>query len=373
MNKRLVMVDDEPAVLDSLRRLIHLRRPTWEVTCVDRCSAAWARLLDDDYDALVVDIWMPGMSGLELLERVRRAERTQSLPVLVLTGLQHQRLRQRAQELGASDLVNKPVDADQLLATLDRLLAACDQLDGAPAVARPGTDHEARVRARLEQVCRLARLADTAHEEGENHAVRVGCCSGALAEQLGLGRELQERLLLAAPLHDVGKSCIPVELLRKPGPLDAAERGMMQRHCVLGERMLRDPQQTPHADLGRGLRAYRDPEEDPILPTAATIALAHHERWDGAGYPRGLAGQKIPLEARIVAICEVFDALLSRRPYRKAYTEEEALRVIDGGCDTQFDPVVHRAFHESLDEIRAIRAEFAEGVIAFPDAKGESL
>lgn len=227
--------------------------------------------------------------------------------------------------------------------------------------------------ARLGRVCRLARLADAAHEEGDNHPVRVGCFSGALAEQLGLGRAMQERLLLAAPLHDVGKSAIPAEVLCKRGPLNVAERSVMQRHCALGARMLRAPEQAPCAVLAAGLCACRDEDDEPLLPTAATIALAHHERWDGTGYPHGLSGLKIPLEARIVAICEVFDALTARRPYRKPYAEGEALRIIDDGCATQFDPAVHRAFREAFDDIRAIREEFAEGVVAFPDAEGERI
>jgi response regulator RpfG family c-di-GMP phosphodiesterase len=374
MSKHLLLVDDDPVLLDSLRRRIHARRPTWKLTCADRSITAWEKLLECVCDALVVDIWMPGLSGLELLERVRMAERTHDLPVVVLTGLSHQRLKQRAMELGASDLLNKPVDTEQLLATLDGLLSAAGEAENAPRneAAKPQRHaRRAQLWSRLELVCRLARLADRGQEEGANHAIRVGCSSGALAEQMGHGVGLQERLLLAAPLHDIGNIAIPQQILEKPGPLDPAERAVVEGHCLIGERLLRDPEYAPYPGLVPGLVKCRDTAEDPFLLTAATIALTHHEHWDGSGYPRGLAGMKIPLEARIVAICDAFDALTSRRSYRKPHSEMEALRIIDESGESQFDPAVRQAFHEALPEIRAVREEFADGVAAFPELEKE--
>lgn len=215
--------------------------------------------------------------------------------------------------------------------------------------------------SRLSIVWRLAKAAECRDEVTGNHVVRVGCYSKILAETMGLDREYVEAIFVTAPLHDIGKIGIPDAILRKPGPLTADERAVMQMHCEIGERILRDDSKAMGAFRAwRGLHVngMRREPVDGLLEMACTISLTHHERWDGRGYPRGLAGKQIPLVGRIVALSDVFDALLSERPYKPAYSEGEALSILGKEVGRQFDPDVHEALLQSLDELRLVRKEF---------------
>lgn len=373
MKKQLLFVDDDPPVLASLKRVLRSQQSDWEMTFADHALAAWERLLQSPFDAVVTDVCMPEVSGLELLERIRQTEQTRNIPVVVLTGLGDDQLKQRALELGASDLFHKPVKPGELVARLngvlsekleqDRLRSLVDMLQR--CVRQQG---QRLVQTRLEMICRLANVAEWRDAEMGNHVVRVGCYSRAVAAQLGFDRAAQEFLLLAAPLHDIGKIGVPDRILFKPGPLTPGERTVMEKHCVIGERMLRDrtegliPQLDSHFATDR-----QETWQDPVLDLAATIALTHHEHWNGAGYPMGLSDRQIPLESRIVAICDVFDALTSRRPYKQPSSEEDSLKILDDKAGSHFDPTVHAAFRQAWPEIRSIRARFADGVPVFSE------
>ena len=229
--------------------------------------------------------------------------------------------------------------------------------------------------SRMSVVCRLGMAAEFRDEDTGNHVIRVGCLSRAVAAAMGMPRTFLEMLLLAAPLHDIGKIGIPDSVLLKPGPLDDEEWSIMQRHCEIGERILREQSKAvvPLFDwYAVELDSMKDAFEshDPVLDMAASIALTHHEKWNGGGYPQGLAGEAIPLESRIVAIADVFDALISHRPYRPARPEEEALTIINTTVGSHFDPRVHAAFLRSLPEIRAMRARFADDVFIFSPPEG---
>jgi len=215
--------------------------------------------------------------------------------------------------------------------------------------------------SRLSIVWRLAKAAECRDEVTGNHVVRVGCYSKILAETMGMDRDFVESIFVTAPLHDIGKIGIPDAILRKPGPLTAEERAVMQQHCEIGERILRDDSKAMGAFRAwRGVHPSGQRREpvDGLLEMACTISLTHHERWDGRGYPRGLAGQEIPLVGRIVALSDVYDALLSERPYKPAYSEGEALSILGKEVGRQFDPDVHAALLQSLDEMRLVREEF---------------
>ena len=373
MKRNLLFVDDEQACRDALQRTVHRTEREWELTCVSNPVTAWERLLDAAYDAVITDINMPGISGLDLLKRIRRTDSTRDIPVVVLTGMFDHRLKQRALELGASDLFNKPVDSGQLIARLQSMLAIKDRQDDMTStlesLRRQVDRHRDEVvRARLDGICHLANAAEYRDSETGNHVIRVGSFSHAVAKALGWDEMRAETLLLAAPLHDIGKIGIPDSILLKPGPLSPAERAVMQRHCVIGQRILREPSKAmaPLLDCYSACSVGGMPA-NPLLEMAASVALTHHEHWNGRGYPSALAGTQIPLESRIVAVCDVFDALMSWRPYKPARSEADALTTLHEESGSHFDPEVYSAFIRALPEIRSIRQRLADGAASGAD------
>jgi putative two-component system response regulator len=380
VKKQILIVDDDQRVLDALQRSLHDQRDDWSMTFVRQPEKAWEHLLETAYDAVVTDVKMPGINGLDLLDRIRQTDKTKDVPVVVLTGLNDQGLKERALELGAIDLLNKPIAAGQLIARLRSVLQLKAYEDDLRARNELLTEKIRRqnidlAQSRMSVVCRLGMAAEFRDEDTGNHVIRVGCYSRAVAAAMGMPRSFLEMLLLAAPLHDIGKIGIPDSVLLKPGPLSDEEWVIMQRHCEIGERILREQSKSvvPLFDwYALEPNSMRDAVEnkDPVLEMAASIALTHHEKWNGSGYPQKLAGEKIPLESRIVAIADVFDALTSNRPYRGARPEEEALTIIESTVGSHFDPRVHTAFVRSLPEIRAIRTRFHDDVIVFPVEQG---
>jgi putative two-component system response regulator len=360
MSKHLVFVDDEPNVLVSYRRMLRPFSEDWQMSFYDCPVTACEHLLAEGADAVIVDIRMPRMTGLELLERLQRTSQTRGIPVIIVTGEADHSLKRTALSLGASDLLNKPVDIDDLLARLRNALRLKDYQD---ELRRSNELLEDRVRERTAQleasqltvIWRLGKAAEFRDEETGNHILRVGCYARLISEELGLPSEFTKLIYLAAPLHDIGKIGIPDAILLKPGKLDPAEWQLMQRHCEIGASILSDnarmsalwidncPARLSPWDLTGG--------ENPTLALAASIALSHHEKWNGQGYPQRLSAEQIPLAARIVAICDVFDALRSERPYKRKYSLDETLEVLFEGRGSHFDPVVYEAFMNALPEI----------------------
>ena len=262
-------------------------------------------MLDATYDAVVADVRMPGLSGMDLLERMQQTEKTRGVPVVMLTGLGDHELKGQALELGAMDLLSKPVDSRELIARLRSVLRLKDNLDDLrnannlleKKVHRQDLD---LAHSRMNVVCRLGMAAEYRDEATGNHVVRVGCFSRVIAAQLGLSPAYQQMLLLAAPLHDIGKIGIPDNILLKDGPLTDEEWAVMQRHCEIGERIIRDRSKTVmplfvewQADGSATARDGPEPS-DPVLEMAASIALNHHEWWDGSGYPRNWWPNRFP-------------------------------------------------------------------------------
>ncbi|MEI8191388.1 MAG: HD domain-containing phosphohydrolase, partial [candidate division NC10 bacterium] len=324
-----------------------------------------------DFDTVVCDVRMPGTSGLELLQTLRRTDRTRDLPVIMLTGVEDRDVRRQALDLGATDLLNKPADQDELIARIRsalRLKSYQDNLKAQNEILEATVLKRTAelVHSRMDIIWRLGKAAEYRDEDTGNHVARVGCYCRVIAETLGLPKGRVEMIFLASPLHDIGKIGIPDHVLLKPETLTPREWSIMQRHCEIGARILQ--QQSKAMDAyeawsGKGLRPL-NPENtaphNPLLEMASMIALYHHERWDGLGYPTGLQGTAIPLEARIVAIADSYDALLSDRPYRAGFPEDVVLRTIRESAGHHFDPDVYVAFAKSIEQLREIRNEMTD-------------
>ena len=235
------------------------------------------------------------------------------------------------------------------------------ELEAANASVEAKVEERSRevLASRQEIVWRLAKAGEYRDEETGNHVMRVSRYCQVIAEALGLDRAFVEQLTLSSSLHDIGKIAIPDGILRKPGKLSPEEWDMMKQHCEIGVTILRENYLFPGAE-GLNIRQMGNP----LLEMAATIALYHHEKWDGSGYPQGLAGEAIPLAARIVALADVYDALSSARPYKPAFPEEEVLRIMAEGVGKHFDPYAYSGLEKSLTALRAIRAEFPDAVMA---------
>ena len=368
MKPKLLFVDDEPHVLASMERVLRSHRAEWDASFVTSPLEAWDRIQAGQVDLLVSDLNMPELSGLELLGRITFSERATQLPVIIVTGLGERTLRRQALELGATDLLSKPVDTDDLIARIRnalRLKAYQDELKNYNEVLEKRVQQRTAqlARSRLSVICRLAKAAEYRDEDTGNHVIRVGYYCRAIASALGLDKDFVETLLLTAPLHDIGKIGIPDAILLKPGKLAPEEWVIMKQHCEIGARILEeDLKSLPIFEgcLGLDSQGGQSHQPDPLLHVAGIIALNHHEKWNGQGYPRNLSGAAIPLEARIVAVSDVFDALTSVRPYKPAFSDERALAIIREGIGQHFDPEVAAAFEVSFDEIRAVRADFSD-------------
>lgn len=370
MKKRILFVDDEPHVLDGLQRMLRPHQSQWQIEFVTSAAGALDALTRTSFDAVVSDITMPGKNGLELLQTIRCTDRTKDIPVIILTGLNEVGLKRRALDMGASDLLNKPVQPEDLVARIRSVLQLKtyqDELkDHNALLERRVQERTAELAdSRLDIIWRLGKAAEYRDEETGNHIVRVGCYCRALAEALGMERDFVETLFLASPLHDIGKIGIPDRILLKAGALDAEEWEIMKQHCTIGADILREDSEVTKAFLASRAQDA-EPQAasgvNPLLEMASTIALTHHERWDGTGYPAGLEKESIPLESRIVALADVYDALRSDRPYKPARSESGTLEIIGVEFGRHFDPDLYRAFGKSVEEFREIRDEFSDEI-----------
>lgn len=360
----ILLVDDEPHVLEGLRTILARRRRDWIVLDAESPDAAEAVLARTRVDAVISDITMPRRNGLELLASIRAEQTTQDIPVVVLTGLSSHELKRRCLELGATDFLNKPADPDELVARMDNMLRLKAYQDAMKHRNRElERDVEARTaqlrEANVEIIWRLARAAEMRDADTGLHVLRVGLYCRTIGEGLGLDPSRLTVLQHAALLHDVGKIGIPDSILNKPGALTGAECAAMEEHCHLGHAILTSD--NPMRAMGGG----GGPESDlnPFLQAAAAIALHHHERWDGCGYPYGLAGEDIPLEARITAVADVFDALTADRVYRAAMPVGKALDIMAAQREHHFDPAVLDAFHAGLETILSLHDRYADNAL----------
>jgi response regulator RpfG family c-di-GMP phosphodiesterase len=297
-------------------------------------------------DVVVVDYHMPDIDGLAFIDRFRRFPSAEHALVMMITGDGEREIRHQALSSGANDFLIKPIDRIEFNSRIRNLLELAksrrelsDRAKWLDVKIEEATS--SIVSREIETIVRLTRAAEFRDDVTGMHVIRVGHMCAALARSIGLPEEECKMLLLAAPMHDIGKVAISDEILLKPGKLTPEEFEIMKQHTTAGYEVLRG-------------------SESPMLQCAAEIALTHHERFDGTGYPRALCGSSIPLSGRLCSIVDVFDALTSRRPYKEAWSIEDALATIDADSGTQFDPDVASVFREALDEILAIKERFSD-------------
>lgn len=338
--QHVLIVDDNPAILVLLSELVEklggCRAAPFSST---NEALAWAARTRSDL--VVVDYQMQGMDGLEFIRRFREIPGCDIAPVMMVTAHDQKPVRYRALDAGANDFMAKPVDKVEFLARARNLLSlseARNQLaDRAAWLAGEVQKATAEILAReRDTVMRLSRAAEFRDPETGAHISRMAHYSRLIAKGLGLPEAEQELLLEAAPMHDIGKVGIADHILLKPGRLNEAEFQIMKQHAQYGYELLKDS-------------ASR------VLQAGAEIALGHHEKFDGSGYPQGLRGEEIPLFSRIVAVADVFDALTSERPYKKAWTLEAAVDFLNDGAGKHFDPRCVQCFLESWEDVMAIR------------------
>jgi len=346
---RILVVDDT----EQTRNLVSRVLERYGHACVGagNGAAARAQLAAEPFDLVLCDVKMPGESGFDLAEHVLRAYPTTA--VVMVTGVDDTESALRALELGAYGYVIKPFSINEILISVVNALrrrtlelnarSNLNELENAVGSRTQelrdalGSLHNAQE----ETVRRLSRVAEYRDDQTGHHIQRVAVYCELLGQKLGLAPDDCRLLRIASPLHDVGKVAIPDRILLKPGPLTPTERGIMERHAEIGHEML----------VGSG---------EALLDLAAVLALTHHEHFDGSGYPNGLAGGEIPIQGRIAAVADVFDALTSDRIYRGAFPVKDALTMIDQRRGKHFDGEVVDAFFDSVDEVLELRRQHTE-------------
>jgi putative two-component system response regulator len=347
----VVVIDDVRAnlrLLESSLKAFGLR----EIKTFSDSAEGLAWLQANPWDLLLLDLDMPAPNGFEILQQLENRDRGRA-PVIIVTALNSLDERRRGLELGANDYICKPLDLPDLLLrvrnNLQLSLASQALQQERDQLEQRVQQRTAQLRASYQSVIRsLARAAGYKDNETGDHILRIGESAALIARALRMDAKWIEQLRLAAPMHDVGKIGIPDAILNKPGRLDSDERLRMNQHAQIGYDILRDEQRSPLTDL------------------AAEIAVSHHERWDGNGYPNGLKGEEIPLSGRIVALCDVYDALRSPRSYKQAWSAERAQAYILENAGGHFDPhlvqVMSSVFAE-LEDLQLTMADRAEPVM----------
>ena len=335
---KVLIVDDTPLNLALMQTLIGKLADCEPVTFSDpREAIEWCK--NNQLDLLIVDYMMPIIDGIEFIKRFKSDAAHEDVPILMVTADHEKQTRYDALQGGATDFLNKPIDRHEFLPRVRNMLALRRAHLATRERARVLADEVAHATREIlarerEMVTRLARAAEFRDPETGAHIQRMSHYSELIARKLGVDKEYQQAILLAAPMHDVGKLGIPDSILLKPGRLTAEE--FEHGFDILNE------------------------SSSPVIQLAASIALSHHERFDGAGYPRALRGEAIPLEGRIVAVADVFDALTSSRPYKKAWSLEDARAHLESGSGSHFDPACIDAFLGVWPQVLAIRDRFGE-------------
>ena len=328
----ILVVDDSPENLD---HLVDILGGQYRVTCAT--SGPDAILAAQEYPRpglVLLDVVMPGMDGYEVCRRLKTDLRTEAIPVIFLTAQSDVDNEALGLEIGAVDYLHKPCHPAIVLQRVRNQLRLHNQTLALSDLVRERTRELEDTR--VEILRRLGRAAEYRDNETGMHVMRMSLCCQRLALAAGIPDVQAEVIQLAAPMHDIGKIGIPDHILLKPGKLDPQEWAVMQRHVTIGAEIIG----THDSDLMR---------------TARAIALTHHERWDGKGYPAGLAGEDIPIEGRIAAICDVYDALLSVRPYKPAWPEQKAMDLLLEQSGQAFDPRLVPIFLELGPEFAKIR------------------
>lgn len=341
LGARILIVDDQESNILLLEQMLRRAGYLSITTTVDPVEVCGLHL-KNRYDLILLDLQMPGMDGFQVMEMLKENEPEDYLPVLVITAQPGHKLR--ALQAGAKDFMGKPFELPEVLARVHNMLEV--------RLLNRALHHysdvlEQRVQERtadlqesyLETIFTMTRAAEHKDEDTGAHVQRIGYYNRALARALGADEDFVEKIFFASPMHDIGKIGIPDHVLLKPGPLTPEESEVMKGHAAMGSRILGN-------------------SRSPYLTMGAEIAFNHHERWDGGGYPNGKRGEVIPLTARIMNICDIYDALRSKRPYKPALGHAKAVDIIArGDCRTRpehFDPAILDAFLENHASFRDI-------------------
>jgi len=338
----ILVVDDEPKNIQVIGKYLHDK--DYNVSVAANGKAALNFVQNDLPDLILLDIEMPEMDGFNVCKILKSSERTSKIPVIFLTAKVGTADILQAFEIGASDYITKPFQTLEVLARVKtqvenkRLKENLEELvDARTAELRKAL--EIIENSNFDLIDRLGKAAEFRDNETGMHVVRMGHYSYLLGEAIQLEQSKLDILLSASMMHDLGKIGIPDEILLKPGKLTIEEFEIMKTHTTIGAELL-------------------SKSDSQLLILAETIALAHHEKWNGSGYPKGLSGTEIPLEARIVAIADVFDALTSERPYKKAWSVEDTINLIQSEKGKHFDPELVDAFIEILPKVLEIKSKF---------------
>jgi putative two-component system response regulator len=345
--KSILIVDDEPANLKLLDRMLRGQGYQSLVLVADPREVL-ARYRETQPDLILLDINMPHLDGFQVMDQLKSLNDPLLPPIVILTAQHGKEFQLRALAGGARDFVAKPFDRNELLMRVRNLLDAQlahrlvhDQKAVLEEMVRTRTE-ELR-RTRLQVVQRLGMAAEYRDEETGYHILSMSHTCALLARAIGWSEADCDLMLNASPMHDIGKIGIPDAILLKPGKFEPDEWEIMKTHTTIGAKLL-------------------DGDDSDIMHMAREIALTHHEKWDGSGYPNGLSGEAIPLSGRIAALADVFDALTSVRPYKKAWTVDAAVDLIKESNGRHFDPALVEVFLRALPEILKIRERFIESV-----------
>jgi two-component system response regulator RpfG len=338
---KILIIDDQLTSRQILKQLVGTIEQGVELHDFANPVEALAWTIRNPADLVLVDYKMPEMNGVEFIRKFRTNPASGHVPVIMVTSIEDRSVRYDALEAGATDFLMKPVDHHECRARCKNMLIQHQQYkiisDRSKWLERRVAEATSEIRLReRETLLRLARAGEYRDQETGNHIIRMAKYSRIIAEQLGMSTADAEVIEMAAPMHDIGKIGIRDDILLKPGKLTAEEFEIMKTHTVIGYEILKD---SPSKFLQMG----------------GIIALGHHEKFDGTGYPHGLKGDSIPIEARIVAVADVFDALVSERPYKNAWSTQAALDYMESNSGKHFDPQVFSAFKAQIDSVSKIQ------------------
>jgi len=339
LKKQLILVvDDLPDNIELLRCILHNE---YQVVAATKGQKALELARSKNKpDMILLDVVMPDMNGYEVCKQLKQDPRTSDIPVIFITGKDEATSEGLGFKLGAVDYISKPVIPLKVLARVKTHLAFYDQSRELERLVNERT--EKLHQTRLQIIHNLGRAAEYKDNETGMHIIRMSNYARILGEAAGMSERALHLLYNAAPMHDVGKIGIPDNILLKPGKLNKDEWQVMKTHCAIGAEII--------GESG----------DSELLQLSACVALTHHEKWDGNGYPNGLKGDNIPFEGRIVAIADVFDALTSVRPYKKAWAVENAMDLLFEESGKHFDPNLVPLFKQHLPEILEIKEKYSE-------------
>ena len=337
----ILIIDDQLTSRQILKQLVSNIEQNLKVQDFANPLEALAWAAKNPVDLVMVDYKMPEMNGVEFIRKYRMNPVSAHVPVIMVTSIEDRNVRYEALGAGATDFLMKPVDHHECRARCRNLLTQHQQYkiisDRSRWLERRVAEATSEIRMReRETLLRLARAGEYRDEETGNHIIRMAKYSRIIAEEIGMSRDDAEVIEMAAPMHDIGKIGIRDEILLKPGKLTPEEFEVMKTHTIIGYEILKD---SPSKFLQMG----------------GLIALGHHEKFDGSGYPYGKKGDEIPIEARIVAVADVFDALVSVRPYKNAWSTQAAIEYMNSHSGRHFDPEALDAFKSQIDAIVKIQ------------------